>query len=241
MSAPSPADIAVPPRSAPRNPDALDCLLFDFGGTLDSDGVAWKERFHGLYRDEGVVLTDRLFYDADDPLVGTLAAHVGLPETARLLVANIEAGLGEDIARGRRIAERFLDETEATVSRNREVLKALAGRYRLGIVSNFYGNLHGVVGGLGIDQLFEAMVDSEVVGAKKPEPAIFQAAMGPMGVEAAATLMVGDSLRRDREGALQSGLDFIWIAPPDVQAEAGEDGKRHRVVASLDGLLGLLV
>ncbi len=29
---------------------AIETLLFDFGGTLDADGVAWKERFHALYR-----------------------------------------------------------------------------------------------------------------------------------------------------------------------------------------------
>ena len=30
------------------------CVLFDFGGTLDANGVAWKERFFRLFRDEGV-------------------------------------------------------------------------------------------------------------------------------------------------------------------------------------------
>ena len=32
-------------------------VLFDFGGTLDSDGVAWKERVHRHYRDEGLAVT----------------------------------------------------------------------------------------------------------------------------------------------------------------------------------------
>jgi putative hydrolase of the HAD superfamily len=98
-----------------------------------------------------------------------------------------------------------------------------------------------VVGGLGLDDLFEALIDSEAVGAKKPEPAIFQAAMRPMGAEPAATLMVGDSLRRDREGALRAGLDFVWIAPLGEQERAGHDGRRHRAVHRLDGLLDLLL
>ena len=33
---------------------AIETLLFDFGGTLDADGVAWKERFYALYRAEGL-------------------------------------------------------------------------------------------------------------------------------------------------------------------------------------------
>ena len=34
-------------------------LLFDFGGTLDANGVAWKERFYGFYRAEGLEMTRR--------------------------------------------------------------------------------------------------------------------------------------------------------------------------------------
>ncbi len=34
--------------------------------------------------------------------------------------------------------------------------------------------------------------------------------------------MVGDSLRRDYEGARRSGMGFIWIAPEDVQAAERE-------------------
>jgi hypothetical protein len=35
----------------------IETLLFDFGGTLDADGVAWKERFHAHYRAEGLDMT----------------------------------------------------------------------------------------------------------------------------------------------------------------------------------------
>ena len=37
----------------------IETVLFDFGGTLDADGVAWKERFHALYRAEGLDLAWR--------------------------------------------------------------------------------------------------------------------------------------------------------------------------------------
>ena len=35
----------------------IETLLFDFGGTLDADGVAWKERFHAHYQAEGLDMT----------------------------------------------------------------------------------------------------------------------------------------------------------------------------------------
>ncbi|HSL79480.1 MAG TPA: hypothetical protein VK877_07450, partial [Pseudolabrys sp.] len=63
----------------------IETLLFDFGGTLDADGVAWKERFHALYRADGLdVASDAFapaFYAADDPLVGGLPSKTDLAGT----------------------------------------------------------------------------------------------------------------------------------------------------------------
>ena len=53
------------------NPSRLGCrgILFDFGGTLDSDGEHWFDRFCALYRDAGLDLPleeiKRVFYHAD--------------------------------------------------------------------------------------------------------------------------------------------------------------------------------
>ncbi|MEA3003454.1 MAG: putative hydrolase of the superfamily [Sphingomonadales bacterium] len=223
----------------------MSCLLFDYGGTLDSDGIAWKERFHALYRAEGLDIPapafDRLFYDADDALVGQLDVEADLEETVRQLVANLERGaaprLGEDSDRGRRVTSAFLETTRATLRRNIPVLAALRPRYRLGIVSNFYGNLAAVCRGLGLDALFDAVVDSERIGVGKPDPAIFRAAMEPLGARPETTIMIGDSLHRDREGARRSGLGFIWIAPAAAHGEAGAD---HPALARLDALAGVL-
>src|SRR6185369_1252522 len=126
-------------------------LLFDFGGTLDADGVAWKERFHAFYRAEGLSLDGEAFapafYAADDPLVGGLPSTTDLSGTVHALTANLESELARRVGgngsgdRGRRVASVFLSEAAATFERNRPVLKALSERYRLGIVSNFPGNL----------------------------------------------------------------------------------------------------
>ena len=62
------------------------------------------------------------------------------------------------------------------------------------------------------------MTDSQCVGAEKPDPAIFQVALAALQAKPETTVMVGDSLRRDYEGARRSGMGFIWIAPEDVQA-----------------------
>jgi len=75
----------------------IETLLFDFGGTLDADGVAWKERFYALYRADGLDMANDAFaiayYAADDPLVGTLPPTTDLAGTVHALTVNLEREL----------------------------------------------------------------------------------------------------------------------------------------------------
>jgi HAD superfamily hydrolase (TIGR01549 family) len=233
---------------------AIETVLFDFGGTLDSDGVPWKERFHVLYRTEGLDLSAEAFapafYAADDALVGALAPTAGLEETVDTLTTNLDAelarrsdGTGQrriDRARGERVASRFLSDMSFAFARNRPVLEALSERYRLGVVSNFYGNLEAVCESSGLGRLFGVMADSQRVGAEKPEPAIFHAALAELQAKPETTIMVGDSLRRDYEGARRSGMGFIWIAPEDVQAAERDGSENRSVLAAVTELPDLL-
>ena len=232
---------------------AIDTLLFDFGGTLDADGVAWKERFHALYRAEGLDMTAEAFapafFAADDPLVGALPPAAGLMQTIDALTANLEAELGRRAGtakepaggdRGRRVASRFLTDMSAIFARNRPALESLADRYRLGVVSNFYGNLEAVCRSSGLAPLFGVMTDSSCVGAEKPDPAIFRSALETLHAAPETTLFIGDSLRRDCEGARRAGMGFIWIAPEEVQADAGRTAAPPSVLAAVTRLPDLL-
>jgi HAD superfamily hydrolase (TIGR01549 family) len=233
---------------------AIETVLFDFGGTLDSDGVAWKERFHALYRIEGLDLSADAFapafYAADDALVGALAPTTGLEETVDTLTTNLEAelarrggGTGQreiDRARTHRVASCFLSDMSVAFARNRPVLETLGHRYRLGVVSNFYGNLEAACESSGLAPLFGAMADSQRVGAEKPDPAIFHAALSVLRAAPETAVMVGDSLRRDYEGARRSGMRFIWIAPEDVQATERDGAGNRSVLAAVTELPDLL-
>ncbi len=228
-----------------------ETVLFDFGGTLDADGVAWKERIHGHYRAEGLDMTAEafapFFYAADDRLVGKIAREADLSATVQELTDNLETELGRegrgDKARAKRAAARFLAAATDSFARNRPLLERLSRRYRLGIVSNFYGNLEAVCRGAGLAPLFGVMVDSQRVGVEKPDPAIFKAALDPLGAVPERTLFVGDSLRRDREGARRVGMDFVWIAPAATQraeTSAGNAPLDHPVVTRFGELAELL-
>lgn len=223
---------------------ALRAVLLDFGGTLDADGVTWKERMHRLWRAEGLDVPaatfDSVFYAADDALVGAVPSNCPLAETVERLAAGVARGLGLDgDPRTARVAARFIEDTRAVLRRNEAVLDALRRRYRLGLVSNFYGNLAAVCAEAGLAPLLSAIADSARIGCTKPDPRLFRAALDQLGVAPAETLFVGDSLPRDMAGARELGMPHVWVAPATAaprQACCPGDP----VIASLGELSGLL-
>ena len=220
-------------------------LLFDFGGTLDADGLPWKERFRTLYRAQGVTSDegfDAVFHAADDALLGVLSQTCGLRETVARLAAGVSAGLGlEDAPLTARVADGFLEASLAHLRRNHALLDRLRQRYRLGIVSNFYGNLAAVCAETGIDGLFDVVVDSARVGSTKPDPRIFRHATDALGVAPAEATFVGDSPSRDMAGARSVGMRHVWLAGPGATS-ASPCCPGDPVIAclgDLDGVLGV--
>ena len=196
-------------------------VLFDFGGTLDADGLAWKERFFHLLLDEGVDVSrerfDPIFYAGDDALVGAIPSTLSFPDTVERLAAGVSGALRPgDRALPSRIAARFLEAARAQIERNRPLLERLGERYRLGIVSNFYGNLATVCDNLKIRRFFSVIVDSTQVGFSKPDPRIFRHAVDELGLPPAAATFVGDSLARDMVGARAVGMRHVWLAADRV-------------------------
>jgi len=219
-------------------------VLFDFGGTLDADGVAWKERFFRLCLDEGVAIAperfDLVFYAADDALVGGVSDTLSIEDTiGRLATGVVGAIRPGDGALAARVASRFLDAERSQIERNRPVLARLSARYHLGIVSNFYGNLPAVCATLHIRSFFRVIVDSTQVGISKPDPRIFLRAVEELGVPLADVVFVGDSPARDMAGARGVGMRHIWVAGEALQhAEPCCPG--DRVVRSLEEVEALL-
>ena len=200
-------------------------LLFDFGGTLDSDGVPWKERFHRLWIAEGETVEpadfDRAFYAADDALVGVLPSSLTLSETAGLLARGLAKELGTadpDVAA--RVARRFCADSRESLARSAELLARLKRRYRLAVVSNFYGNLEAICGEAGLLEHVSAAVDSAVVGCGKPDAGIFRAALRELGAQPQEAVFIGDSRQRDMEGARRLGMRHVLLAP-DPEAPPG--------------------
>jgi len=89
--------------------------------------------------------------------------------------------------------------------------------FRLASITNrgYSGpRFHEELEGLGLTELFEHVAVSCDVGFMKPHPRLFQYALEQMGVAAEESVMVGDSLRADVEGAKTLGMVTVWRRPP---------------------------
>jgi putative hydrolase of the HAD superfamily len=95
-------------------------------------------------------------------------------------------------------------------------LKALSGAgLRLGVLSNFDGRLHAVLRTLELMHYFEHVIVSSEVGANKPSPLIFQAALARFGVPASRLLHVGDDPDLDEKGAAALGIKTFLVEGPE--------------------------
>ncbi len=118
----------------------------------------------------------------------------------------------------------------------RPALQSLRARYTLVAVTNGNASLEKV----GIDDLFDGCVTARSVGAAKPAPRIFDAAVEAGGARREQTLHIGDHPEMDVDGARRSGLRSVWVNrhgwkwPAQLREPDGVVNDLHE----LDSLLG---
>jgi len=95
-----------------------------------------------------------------------------------------------------------------------ELLNDLQRRYRLHIITNGFDEVQRVkITSSGIQDHFHVVLTSEMAGARKPDPRIFASALKRAKAQANESLMIGDSVRADIEGARGAGWDQAHFAP----------------------------
>ena len=143
------------------------------------------------------------------------------------------AGLGERFGQGLAAVARWLPGAE-------ETLQSLSKRYRVGLVTNGLSCVqHPRADALGIKSLVSTFQISEEVGIMKPRAGIFEKALEEVGCSADRTLMVGDSVSSDFQGAINAGIDFCWVRPSGSARPFGFPEPRFAVesVVELEALL----
>jgi putative hydrolase of the HAD superfamily len=221
-------------------------LLFDYGGTLDGPASHWLDRFVDLYRELGAALPfaqiKEAFYRADEAAYG--APTILDASLADLMTFHVDVQLrnlpaGSPDLRAR-LVDRFVARSEAALAESRRVLAHLHGRFRLGVVSNFYGNVGRILDDAGIAPLLTVIVDSQRVGLSKPDPRVYTHAVTALGCAPAETIHVGDSYERDVVAARRAGLRVAWLVGDRTPAIPAGDLAPDLSLRSLDELLPYL-
>ena len=100
-----------------------------------------------------------------------------------------------------------------------DLIRALASRFRLGLIANQGAECRGRLQGLGWLDRFEVIALSEEEGAYKPDVALFEQALGRAGIEAGRAVMVGDRLDNDVAPASGLGMATARVRWPDRGAK----------------------
>lgn len=225
-------------------------IIFDYGGTIDSRGVHWSEIIWDGYRAAGIDVTKEQFRDAyvyaERELARTrhILPHHNFLDLLRIkmrieLQWLADAGIiGQDAdgSLAEAVAQYCYRSAKECVEEARPVLVALYARYPMVLVSNFYGNVEAVLADFDLRRYFQAIIESAVVGVRKPDPAIFALGVDALGLAPENVLVVGDSLRKDILPAESLGCRTAWIKGKGWTPE--EDAATHpSVIKKLSDLL----
>jgi putative hydrolase of the HAD superfamily len=223
----------------------LEAVLFDWGDTLmefaySPELVAAGHRagLAAIGRDglpEVEALTEH-FRERYEPLFwvpGTIE-EIEYPELVRRLLGDFDVTIGDEELDRYLVAEHEAWEPARLLgAHTHALLESLrAHGLKLGLVSNAFDPgwlLHRDLEQMGIAQRLDFSVFSSEVGTRKPHPAIFQRALGALGVQPEDALFVGDRLYEDIRGAGELGMttvQAVWFRAdehpegrePDYQA-----------------------
>ena len=198
-------------------------IIFDYGGTLDSRGVHWSEILWQGYMQACVPIDKETFRNAYVEGERALARErIILPQDnfLDLLRKKVELEISflpskpTDTTRATwvdQIASYCDNAARSCIDEARPVLEKLHACYPMMLVSNFYGNIDEVLRGYGIRHLFKGIIESAVVGIRKPNPTLFRLGVDALEMKPADVLVVGDSLRKDIEPAEQLGCHTLWL------------------------------
>ena len=207
----------------------LRAVLFDVDFTLCRPGPELSaERYGRIAARHGITLDTARYDEAREAAALNLKRHPELLHDDTIwhrFTEEIFLGMGgpqeiasecaTEIEQGWEVSENFELYEDAL-----PVLEELRrADLRLGLVSNGIRDLREFVAHHRLD--VDAIVGSRAHGFVKPHPTIFQAALEQLGVAAADTVMVGDSLEEDVEGARALGMRAILVdrekRHPDIE------------------------
>ena len=230
-------------------------IIFDYGGSIDTNGTHWSEVLWEKYQLEQIPVTKEQFLEgyvfaerelAKNPLIqpdytfmDVLRVKTDL-ET-RFLVDNRFWNTHELTRRAsyEHVALRCYQHVLDVLQVSRKILQSLAERYPLVLVSNFYGNIHTVLEDFQL-LFFKDVIESSVVGIRKPNPLIFSMGAEALGLNPKETVVVGDSFSKDILPAHHIGCQTIWLKGKGWGNEPIDESVPSCIITDFSELLKIL-
>lgn len=210
-------------------------IIFDYGGTIDTNSLHWSEVLWEGYQALGIPVSKEEFRTSYVFAERALAKHPYILPTHNfldLLTIKCDLETGDLAARSvwqveesdrKRISNAVAlycyDYVLRILEISRPVIAQLAEKYPLVLVSNFYGNIETILKDFQLEY-FKEIVESAVVGVRKPDPQIFQLgvdalrrATGKSAEELPAQdiYVIGDSFSKDIVPSTSIGCKTVWI------------------------------
>lgn len=219
-------------------------IIFDYGGTIDSRGVHWSEVIWAGYQANAVPVDKSIFRDAYVFAERELARtrHILPHHTfADLLLIKMRIELqwlvdqqhlpADAVERwAKPVADYCYDAARNSIADARPVLDELYSRFPMVLVSNFYGNVEAVLEDFDLRRYFRSIIESAVVGIRKPDPRIFSLGVEALGLPPQQVLVVGDSYKKDIVPAESIGCRVAWLKGKEWTPE--EDAQMHPAIIS---------
>lgn len=199
-------------------------IIFDYGGTIDTNGIHWGELIWQEYCSAGVKVGKSLYRDAYVHGERSLAkAPIIKPtDTFRTLLykkmrlqfdylRNNIAGCTFTSQQEEDVAQRCYARVTRTLAITRGIIEKLYAEYPMVLVTNFYGNMPVVLQEFALDTYFREIVESSTVGLRKPDPALFALGVERLGLAPEEIAVIGDSYRKDIYPAGSLGCRTVWL------------------------------
>ena len=219
--------IVPSPYKKNKTETMIQGIIFDYGGTLDTNGVHWAEVLWRQYEACALPVAKADFREAyvhgertmgKQPLVQpTDDFHQVLLIKSRLQLQYLvdkgclDAETYPTEMYARRLADGGYAVAKEVINNARKVLQKVEKKYKLVLVSNFYGNIRTILEDFGLLCHFEEVIESSVVGVRKPDPAIFSLGVEALGFPAGHVVVVGDSYTKDIVPAHSIGCHTVWL------------------------------
>lgn len=169
----------------------------DFSKDLQEKAIQEAKEFYRLNRHLKWALTNNLSFWIE--YYKTLISVLKIPD--------------ENSAIATQLANWSREPTSFSITKNAfYVLNSLKKRgYKIGLLSNWDVSLSDFCNALGLSKMVDIILASDEIGIRKPAPEIFKVGCQRINIPPNQVLFVGDSFKKDMEGASNIGMKTAWF------------------------------